>query len=259
MDPEQTINVGRKKIMKNKPKTIRPFFVIESSRNNTLKILKEESEFDFYSGFSYKQKLESIKSFHTEIHKKYPKYDILEVSTKSEVDLGRDLSAFNLKFPSSDNNKLPIEIVFQSSKVFEKGSSPNEIIKKSPKEVKKIMSALDLGNLIKFKKDGIEYPTEPKTIFYDWLYVQSLLYFNKKVKNPILKYNIFTDINFNPKKSTNCQAFSVAVGIVFIKNNIPYEDIIKFENYERYCKELLIYDNNPSNKLNSDKQNYFNF
>lgn len=235
------------KYNRKQPRTTRPCFIIENNR-----IIKKDIEFDIYLGFANTQKQKSIASFHNEINKiyTYKKYKILEVSTKSEIDLGKKLSAFNLEFPNFSYN-TSVEVVFQSSKVFERGKIPEEIFKKGPREIKKIMHSLDLGKLVKFEKDNQEYPMEPKTIFYDWLYIQSLLYFNEKVKNPILNYNIFTDINFNPLKSINCQAYSVAVGILFIKNNISYNDIIDFKKYEKYYSEIL--------KIDNIKQNSFDF
>lgn len=239
------------KYINKQPKTTRPCFIIEND-SNTDKIVKKNIKFDFYPGFADIQKQKNILSFHNEIRKIYPyeKYKILEVSTKSEIDLGKKLSAFNLEFPDYDY-KTSVEAIFQSSKVFAKGKIQNEIFKKGPKEIKKFMRSLDLGKLIKFEKDGKEYPMEPKTIFYDWLYIQSLLYFNEKVVNPILNYNIFTDINFNPSKSINCQAYSVAVGILFIKNNILYKDIVDFSRYKKYYNEIL--------RIDNIKQNYFDF
>ena len=39
----------------------------------------------------------------------------------------------------------------------------------------------------------------PKTIFYDWLYINAVLE-NPLLAAELLKYNAFTDIEFNPKK-----------------------------------------------------------
>lgn len=53
-------------------------------------------------------------------------------------------------------------------------------------------------------------PLNPKTIFYDWLYINAVLE-NPLLAAELLKYNAFTDIEFNPEKSINCQAKAAAL------------------------------------------------
>ena len=56
---------------------------------------------------------------------------------------------------------------------------------------------------------------EPRTFFYDWLYVSALAG-HPELVNELEHRAAFTDIEFNPKRSINCQAHSVALfqGIV---------------------------------------------
>ena len=46
--------------------------------------------------------------------------------------------------------------------------------------------------------------------FYSWIYLNALMQ-NKSLMEKILTYDAFTDIEFNPKKSINCQAYSAAM------------------------------------------------
>ena len=55
--------------------------------------------------------------------------------------------------------------------------------------------------------------------FYSWLYFLALKQ-NKKLTSEILNYQAFTDIEFNPEKSLNCQAYSAALYSSMINNNI---------------------------------------
>ena len=55
--------------------------------------------------------------------------------------------------------------------------------------------------------------------FYSWLYFLALKQ-NKKLTSEILNYQAFTDIEFNPEKSLNCQAYSAALYSSMITNNI---------------------------------------
>ena len=66
------------------------------------------------------------------------------------------------------------------------------------------------GNISAFDFMGVQFPTVPITLFYDWLYI-SALHQNRKLSDQILQYSGFTDIAFNPQKSWNCQARSAAL------------------------------------------------
>jgi len=66
------------------------------------------------------------------------------------------------------------------------------------------------GNIIAFDFMGVQYPTVPITLFYDWLYI-TVFHQNRMLSDQILEYNGFTDIAFNPQKSWNCQARSAAL------------------------------------------------
>ena len=51
---------------------------------------------------------------------------------------------------------------------------------------------------------------EPRTFFYDWLYVSALAG-RPELVNELEHRAAFTDIEFNPKRSINCQAHLVAL------------------------------------------------
>ena len=63
---------------------------------------------------------------------------------------------------------------------------------------------------------GNEWPLIPKTAFYDWLYLKALLP-HKEYLEKLFKYKGFTDIEFNPKKSINCQARTCALLVSLMK------------------------------------------
>jgi hypothetical protein len=56
-------------------------------------------------------------------------------------------------------------------------------------------------------------------IEYDWLYVNSILT-NRRITDRIREFNAFTDIEFNPEKSKNCQAHSVAMAVGVLRAGI---------------------------------------
>lgn len=193
---------------------IRPFFMISDSE-----IFKEDNcEFTFYTGFALSQKQKSIKSLHEQILKKYSNAKILEVSRKSENSLGIALSAFNLTLPIN-NNEYPVENIFQSSKVFSNGGPYQDLLFVHPRDAKRDERLKTSGKLISFELNSNIWGIEPKTLFYDWLYIHAL-YRNKKLINEIIQYDTFTDIEFNPNKSFNCQARSVAIFVSLYKKGI---------------------------------------
>ena len=187
---------------------------------------EKEIDFVFYSGFSITQKQKSIESLHNAIKELYYDAEILEISSKSPTELGRKLSAFNLKLDG-----IALENIFQSSKVFEYGGPYEDLLSKTPIEAKKDPRIKDSGRIIGFKYQGINYPTIPKTLFYDWMYCQAL-YSDKELMSLIINYDFFTDIEFNHEKSLNCQARSAAIFVSLYQKGLLEEclaDIVKFE------------------------------
>ena len=166
-------------------------------------------DFTYYSGFSISQKQKSLISLHEAYVKKYKDRKILDISSKSTSKLGVDLSAFNLKIPLK-NKAFSVECAFQGSKVFEYGGPYIDLINKSSREAKKDPRLKESGKLIAFKYFKIEYPLEPKDFFYNWLYINALN-LNKELAESILEYESFRDIEFNPKKSINCQAKAASI------------------------------------------------
>ena len=186
-------------------------------------------DFKFFPGFSEKQKRLSIDSLHKSFLERYSDKKILEISSKSRVELGVKLSAFNLQIflPESDK-KISVESAFQGSKIFENGGPYTDLFYKTSREAKKDFRIRNSGNLIAFRFFEKIFPIEPKTYFYDWLYINALNV-NSDMKKEILNYDSFTDIEFNPKKSLNCQAKAAAVFVGLSKAGI-IDDALKNEN-----------------------------
>ena len=181
-------------------------------------IYKEiEVEFEYFNGFAVSQKQKSIRSMHESVNKMDKSLQILEVSTKSTNPTGVALSAFNLKFYEINTDReYPLENIFQSSKVFERGGPYRDLLNVHPKDAKRDERLKSSGNLIHFNYKDTIWEREPKTMFYDWIYICSL-FKNKNLSKKILEYNAFTDIEFNQEKSFNCQARSAAIFVSLSK------------------------------------------
>jgi type I restriction enzyme M protein len=196
-----------------------------------------EVNFEYFTGFALSQKQKSIHSMHSEINKIDKSLQVLEISTKSNNSIGVALSAFNLKFHDiKSDTDYPIENIFQSSKVFQKGGPYTDLLAVNPRDAKRDDRLKSSGSLIHFTYDSILWDLEPKSMFYDWIYINSLSR-NKLLSKKILEYNAFTDIEFNHQKSINCQARSAAIFVSLSKLGILEEilnDKEKFRNVYNY-------------------------
>lgn len=181
-------------------------------------------EFTYVKGLSFSQKVKCALSLQEEIKKKYPDTNPLEVSSKSTNEIGKGLSAFNLKYDG-----YYVESVFQSSKVFEGDIQFERLIDEGPREAKKQIKESGLRSLIAFKYKGKEYPLIPRSAFYDWIYVNALS--ESKYADEVSKYNVFTDIEFNDQKSINCQARAAAIYALIVKINKRDFYLSSFENF----------------------------
>ena len=190
-----------------------------------------DTDFKFYSGFSVQQKRLSIKSLHDSFKSTYPNKNLLEISSKSENPLGVKLSAFNLKIFHEDSGKVfSVESAFQGSKVFENGGPFVDLLNKTSREAKQDDRIRNSGKLTSFKFFDETFPLEPKTYFYDWLYINALS-LNSDLAKELLQFDAFTDIEFNPKKSLNCQAASAAIFVGLNRANLIRDTLTCKEDF----------------------------
>lgn len=111
---------------------------------------------------------------------------------------------------TKSDKTFSVESAFQSSKVFEHGGPYKDLLLVSSRQAKKDDRLKNSGKLIAFQIDGKTFSTEPKTYFYNWLYINAL-HLHDDLSEKVLYYDAFTDIEFNPQKSINCQAEAVAI------------------------------------------------
>lgn len=185
----------------------RPVYI---PRTEKLGVETKVMEFEWFPGFSVSQKQKSIRALHkaAEIEGASP---ILEISSKSEIETGVKASAFNLMIAAGPNNiKMSVESAFQGSKYFQHSGPFQKAYDMSAREARKEVYSRKGGELSGFRFFDQEFPLEPKTYFYDWLYITALSQ-NPGLAEPITGFAGFTDIEFNPKKAINCQAYAAAL------------------------------------------------
>lgn len=175
----------------------RPAFYVSNNQ-----VTSKNATFEWASGFAVSQKKKNVTRLHSALGK-----PCLEVSTKSDIPLGISLSAFTLTL-----NGYTLENIFQSSKVFQNGGPYLDLLTVSPKDAKRDPRLKNSGNLKGFEFNNYFWPLIPKTVFYDYLYckaVSNCIDINDLKK--ICDYTFFTDIEFNPSRSINTQARSIAI------------------------------------------------
>ena len=191
----------------------RPFFIPSTNKEDLVET--KTIEFKWYSGFAKTQKQKSVLSFHENISKEFKIDKILEISTKSENKLGIKLSAFNLKINFKEKEYF-LESLFQGSKIFSDQGPNTDLYEQEPIGAKKD-ERIKRSDLKEFSFFGEKFSLDFD--FYSWLYFIALNQ-NKSLTKDILEYQAFTDIEFNPQKSLNCQAYSAALYSAMIKNEL---------------------------------------
>lgn len=185
----------------------RPIFV----PNPTLNHLIEEVYIDFTwtKGFSKSRVQERILNLHDAASRRGIG-PVLEISTKSPLEIGAKLSAFNLSFSTKEGIVMTVESAYQGSKVFERGGPYQDLYDLAARRAKRDTRLRTSGRVVGFRLLDEDFPIQPETIFYDWLYCTALSQ-HPELEHELLKYRAFSDIAFNPKKSINCQARSAAL------------------------------------------------
>ncbi|MBR3919849.1 MAG: hypothetical protein IKJ59_14155 [Clostridia bacterium] len=170
-----------------------------------------DANFVYNCGFAVSQKQKNIIAIHNAFQKCFPNKNVLEISSKSMQEGGTELSAFHLlKYIPSLGKSVSIENVFQASKVFKYGGPYTDLLHVLSKEAKQDERLHTSGPLVAFRFEGKDFPLQPQTVFYDFLYINALLE-NEDLSKIVLLYDAFTDVEFNPKKSINCQAKSASL------------------------------------------------
>ena len=229
----------------------RPIF-IPSSTGPTL-VHTKLIEFKWFPGLSASQKQKSVESLHSAAESQIPALsEVLEVSSKSKLDLGIALSAFNLTITTIKKNlTFSVECAFQGSKVFEEGGPYRDILGLSSREAKRDERLKSSGRLTGFQFFGTEWPLEPRTAFYAWLYINALKK-HPEIASQLALYSAFTDIEFNPERSINCQAYSVALFIALEKRGLLDEAASSKASFLKIIEDTRISNSHRDDNIQGD-------
>lgn len=195
--------------------------------------VRNSPPFTWNPGFAFSQKQKNVVALHDAIINAEDMARPLEVSSKSKIGLGAQLSAFNLG--SFVNDKFyTVESVYQASKVFAGGIGPfPELYGENPAEVRSIVRERAVTKIVAYKTGDVVWDLNPTRAFYDWVYCRALRH-NPVLQENLKEYNCFTDIEFNPVKSLNCQAYAVSLFLSLRENGVLEEALTSKESFLRF-------------------------
>ena len=203
----------------------RPIFI---PNLNGFPFVKESLiEFKWHPGFAKVQAQKSIASLH-EAAAEDKIAPILEISSKSNEEVGVSLSAFNLKMIKNEKS-FSVECAYQGSKVFANGGPFSDLYFVSSKEAKTDERLRNSGHFVGYEFFGESFLINPVNAFYDWLYLTALSQ-NPSLSNHLFDFKAFSDIAFNPKKSLNCQARAAAL-FVSLRHHNEIDRVIEDKSY----------------------------
>lgn len=194
-------------------------------------IKRVDFEFRWHSGMSISQKLRNVEALHRSAAEAGFQ-PLLEVSSVSQIELGRRLSAFSLKV-RTPLGEIPLEAAYQGSKIFENEVSFKDIYAFDARSAKKDERLRNAGRIIAFDFFGSRWRAEPKTAFFDWLYLSALSNHERFLQSALRQYVGYTDISFNPDRSINNQARACALLVSLSKQGRLRDAMSSRENFLR--------------------------
>lgn len=196
--------------------------------------IEQPIDFVWNKGLNINQKRKNVIALHEAYRTKFSTKHILEISSKSLQADGLPLSAFKLqKYVPSLQKTLPVENIYQGGKVFENGGPCLDMYDMTAREAKKDDRLHSLGSVTGFYYEGQNYPIDCYDAFYNWIYINALIE-NPRLSAPLLNYNAFTDIEFNPQNGVSCQARSAAIFVSLMK----LEKMDVFKSFELFTQTV---------------------
>jgi hypothetical protein len=203
----------------------RPIFT--PSTKGKLLVWTHHVEFEWFPGMAMIQSRKSIASLHAAARKQLKVKEFLEISSKSPTELGVSLSAFNLMIRTvKQEREFSLECAYQASKVFESGGPFVDLLSVKSIDAKRDSRLNQHGRLTKFRFFGVDWDLQPRTAFYDWLYINAL-HKHPELAEQVLTYEAFSDIAFNPERSVNCQAYAAALYVSLHERGLLTDEVLK--------------------------------
>lgn len=210
----------------------RPIFL--PTHDEALLVREVRAEFHWNPGMAVSQKRKNVAALHkSALEMGFG--PLLEISSASETELGRRLSAFNLKILVGDR-EIPFESAYQGSKVFSHGGPYFDLYDVDARTAKKDTRLRSSGRIIEFQFLEERFPSNPPTAFYDWMYICTLYPHADWLERNIRHFAGFTDIAFNPERSLNCQARACAIFLSLYRRRLLGFAVESFNSFLQFAE-----------------------
>ena len=135
---------------------------------------------------------------------------VLEISSRSQDQLGQRLSAMHLRAAGPDGDRgLPVESVYQAAKCYGAGG-PDERPSRNGFDAKRHdRERQSAGPLRGFHHRGTFWPAASGSAFYDRLWIQAAA--AAGARGELTRYDAYTDQFHRPGRTLACQARSAAM------------------------------------------------
>lgn len=136
---------------------------------------------------------------------------VLEISSRSDEEIGRSLSAMRLPAARSDDERrLPVESIYQAAKCYgEQG--PGEALSNGFNAKRHDRERRRAGGLTGFEHGGTFWPTGSGSAFYDQLWIKAAADGGNELTGRLEGYDGFSDQFHRPGQSVACQARAAAI------------------------------------------------
>lgn len=193
-------------------------------------------EFVWNKGLNINQRRKNVVAVHAAYNCSFPEKKALEISSKSLQPEGLLLCAFKLqKYMPTLNKSLAVENIYQGGKIFENGGPFLDMYDCTAIKAKKDPRLHSTGSVTGFYYEGKTYSVKFYDSFYNWIYINALIE-NPELSAPLFDFDAFTDIAYNPKTGTSCQARSAAIFVSLSKQGLI--DVVK--NFDEFVE--MVYD-----------------
>lgn len=205
----------------------RPVFVPQFAGSDLVREISVD--FAWNAGMAISQKQKNIKALHESAARRgFTR--LLEISSASESELGRRLSAFNLKIQVGSRS-ISFESAYQGSKVFVRGGPYSDLYEVDARTAKRDSRLRESGRIVGFQFLDENFPANPPTAFYDWMYICTLFPHSAWLDENLREFAGFTDIAFNPERSLNCQARACAMFVSLQRRGLLGHAVESFSGF----------------------------
>lgn len=140
----------------------RPAFIPLQSQSSMIR--EVPVDFKWHARLSASQKQKSVDKLYSATRERLGIVRVLEVSTKSKEELGRALSAFNLRMCLPDGHVTSVEVAYQAAKKFEHGGPYLDLLSGDSRAAKTDKRLRNSGRLLAFSYGGEDWPLVPHRV-----------------------------------------------------------------------------------------------